>query len=507
VRRALALGLALLGACGGEEPAAAPAGEPAAAAFGAFPQAGLVIISLDTLRADGTSVGGGPAEISPSIAAFAKEAVVFEQARAQAPHTAPSHMSLFTSTLPSVHGVQNVAFAQDANGGTGKAIIVPAREDVPMLAEVLKAAGFRTVGLTDGGNLNPPHGFARGFDTYTYDLEGAVAKVERGREQLAALTAPGAGRYFLFWHTYQIHAPYCPPEEYVQRWAPADYEGVMRERLDSLEGLDFKQRFSTMKTVFWKDRETFGEPEARFLHGVYRGGVRFTDDQLAGLLEAMRAAGVFERDIVVLLSDHGEEFFEHGHWQHEQLFEECLRVPLMLRLPGGRGGGTRIRTPVGLVDVMPTVLELLGVDADKLTLPGRVRHGGRSLADTVLTGREPKALPIFSELIDDRAKGGDFERQVAIHANGMTFLYDKVRGKKDATGKVVFDQHLYDLGTDPQEQHDLVPQGGPRLKAFEGLLSGYETMLKFEQAGDREREAVEPTDEEREQLEQLGYTK
>jgi len=114
---ALGLALALLGACGDESGgAAAPGGGPAAAepamqAFGAFPHANLVIISLDTLRADGTSVGGGPADISPSIAAFAKEAVVFDQARTQAPHTAPSHMSLFTSTLPSVHGVQNVSFA------------------------------------------------------------------------------------------------------------------------------------------------------------------------------------------------------------------------------------------------------------------------------------------------------------------------------------------------------------------------------------------------------------
>jgi len=510
---ALGLALALLGACGDESGgASAPGGGPAAAepavqAFGAFPHANLVIISLDTLRADGTSVGGGPADISPSIAAFAKEAVVFDQARTQAPHTAPSHMSLFTSTLPSVHGVQNVSFAQDANGAKGPAIIVPAREDVPTLAEVLRAAGFRTVGLTDGGNLNPPHGFARGFDTYTYDLEGAADKVQLGRKEIAALTAPDSGRFFLFWHTYQIHAPYCPPGEYVQRWAPADYHGIMRERLDSLAGLDFKERFSAMKTLFWKDRDTFGAPEASFLHGVYQAGIRYTDDQLAGLFQAMRDAGVFDDSIVVLLGDHGEEFFEHGRWQHEQLFEECVRVPLMVRLPGGLGGGRHITTPVGLIDIMPTVLDLLGVDPAGLQLPGRVRHGGRSLAEALLTGREPKALPIFTELIDDRAKGGDFERQVAIHANGMTFVQDKVRGKRGPDGKVIFDHYLYDLGTDPHEEHDLVPAGGPKLQAFEGLLSGYEAMVKLEQAGDKERDAMPSTPEMDEQLRQLGYIK
>ncbi|HEX5009815.1 MAG TPA: sulfatase [Planctomycetota bacterium] len=510
-RAALGLALALLGACGGESgSAAAPGGggakdATAPPAFGAFPHASLVIISLDTLRADGTSVGGGPADISPSIAAFAQEAVVFDQARTQAPHTAPSHMSLFTSTLPSVHGVQNVSFAQDANGDKGPAIIVPAREDVPTLAEVLHAAGFRTVGLTDGGNLNPPHGFARGFDTYTYDLEGAADKVALGRKEIVALTAPDSGRFFLFWHTYQIHAPYCPPGEYVDRWAPADYQGVMRERLDSLAGLSFKERFSRMKTLFWKDRDTFGPPEASFLHGVYQAGIRYTDDQLAGLFQAMRDAGVFESSIVVLLGDHGEEFFEHGHWQHEQLFEECLRVPLMIRLPGGLDGGKHITTPVALIDVMPTVLDLLGIDASGLQLPGRVRHGGRSLAETLLTGHEPKAVPILSELIDDRAKGGDFERQVAIHANGMTFVQDRVRGKRGPDGKVIYAQCLYDLKNDPGEDTNVAPNGGPVLQEFQKLYAGYEAMVQMEQAGSAEQAPVEMTPEMRKQLEALGY--
>ncbi len=508
--RAAACTLLLLSACGdeGAAPAAgdAPEAQPTATGFDAFPRANLVIVSLDTLRADSTSVGGGPADISPGLAAFAREAVVFEHARAQAPHTAPSHMSLFTSTLPSVHGVQNVSFRQEATNGDSRAIIVPAREDVPTLAEVLKAAGYRTAALTDGGNMNPPHGFARGFDTYTYDLEGADAKVQDGVARLGELAAQDAGPFVLFWHTYQIHAPYCPPEEYIARWAPGDYTGLLRERLDSLKGMSFKERFSAMKHVFWKDRDTFGEPEAQFLQGLYEGGVRYTDDLLAGLFAALRSQGVYENGIVVVLADHGEEFHEHGRWQHEQVFEECLRVPLMIRLPGGKYGGTRIRTPVALIDVMPTVLDLLGIQPDGLALPGRVRRGGRSLADTVVGGGEPKALPIISEHIADRGEGGDFERMVAIYANGQKFIYDKVRGRK-VNGQVIHARHLYDLAADPGERQDLAASGGVVLKSFEGLLEGYETMIQLEKAGEQERGEVPMTPEMEEQLRELGYIK
>jgi choline-sulfatase len=503
--------------CGeGDGAAAVPSGaatHEAPESFGAFKDASLIVISLDTLRADDTTMNGA-AELTPTLAELARESIWFENARAQAPHTAPSHMSLFTSTLPSVHDVQNVSFNQElAPDEEKKAIIQPARGDVPTLAEVLKASGFQTVGLTDGGNLNPPHGFSRGFDTYTYDLQGAAEKVQLGEEWVGKL-ASSQQRFFLFWHTYQIHSPYCPPQSYVDQWAPKDYQGFMRERIESLADKSFKERWAAKGQVFWKEREKFGAPEASFLRGVYRAGIRYTDDELDGLLRSLRSSGVLDRSILVILSDHGEEFFEHGHWQHEDLYEECLRVPLMVRLPGGRNGGKRIRTPVALVDVMPTALELLGVEGSKLQgLPGPVRHAGISLAETLLTGKEPHARPIISELIATRSKGGDYEKQVAIYANGMTYLYDKVRAKKDANGKalrdakgkVIFQDYLFDLSRDPGQKSDLVGKGGAPLEAFHKLLESYETLVKVEMAGAVEQAGVEMTPEMIEQLKSLSY--
>ena len=520
MRRAIVewvIGLALLaGACGQEATTSAPAAAPDAPAAAAEPggeraeegpgpdlgHANLILISLDTLRADCTSLGAGPEEISPALARFASEATVFTQARSQSPHTAPSHMSLFTSTLPSLHGVQNVANTT-APDGSAQAVIVPMREDIPTLAQVLKAAGFRTIGLTDGGNLIPNHGFDRGFDTYTYTLEGAARKVDEGLLACKALTQPGAGRFFLFLHTYQIHAPYVPPPPYIERWAPAGYQGPLRERIETLSGLTLTQRWAAMKSLFWKDRDGFGEAEAGYLRGLYQGGVRYTDDELARLFEGLQRSGLLDTSIVVVLSDHGEEFHEHGRWQHEQLYEECLRVPLVVRLPRAWKGGQRIDTPVALMDVMPTLLDLLGVDVRTLALPGPVRQHGRSLVVSLLGGPPPPVKPIVSEHIATR--GGNYEQQILIHTGTIAFLHDEHRGEKLADGTIQHRVGLWELATDPLQEHDLAPTSAELVRQFEALRAHYRAQVEQDRPSAPPAEAQPLDDEARRQLEELGY--
>jgi len=465
-------------------------------------RANLVIISLDTLRADALSVGGGPPGISPVLQAFADESIVFSNARAQAPQTAPSHMSLFTSTYPSVHGVQNVAHEKDKQTGASRAVIVPLREDIPTLAEVLAAGGFRTIGLTDGGNLNPPHGFARGFEEYTYDLSGGRAQVDDGVRWVEQLAADDAQRFFLFWHTYQIHAPYVPPEPYMSNWATAKYDGPVRARIEKLAGMDFKQRFGAMRDVFWKDRETFGWKESAYLHGLYKGEVAYTDKQLEQLFGAMEAAGVFDDSIVIVLSDHGEEFFEHGRWQHEQLYDECLRVPLIVRLPGGWGGGRVVDTSVGLIDVMPTVLELLDVGPPRTELPGRIREHGVSLAPALMQTGTLRSRPIISEHVAMR--GGNYTWLVSIEANGAKLIQDEIRGRKLPDGTIEYERKVFDLEKDPKENQDISKRGGERVDALLDLHEGFKAMLEIEGAGEG-GEQVPLTCDQIEALIQLGY--
>ncbi len=429
--------------------------------------ANLIIISLDTFRSDTLSLeeGGGPRKITPNLARFAEQSVTFTHARATAPQTAPSHMSLFTSMLPSVHGVQNV---QHAGGGP---LIESVPDSIPTLAEVLTAGGYRSVGLTDGGNLNRAHGFPRGFEHYTVDLSGAEAQVADGLKWLDELAAADSP-YFLFWHTYEVHAPYVSPQEYMDRWEPKGYDGIMSGRLAQLMGLTFQQRFSAMRSIFWVDKEQFGWPESAYLHSLYKAGVQFTDAQLGELLDGMEQRGVFDDTIVVILSDHGEEFFEHGQWQHDQVFEECLRVPLMVRMPGGVGAGTRIDTPVGILDVMPTLLELMDIEPEQLPLESMPRMQGLSLAGSVLQGTEPSPRPIISEYRADRKGSPLYDWQVAIYNEGMKYIVDEHRSRDGEK------QYLYKLSADPDEQSNLAETSPDVVARFRKLREHFHQDLE-----------------------------
>lgn len=504
-----ALLLVLTGlACGGDgadpvtEPGPAGGGgaQPSTAA-GSFAGSNLVILSLDTLRSDRLAAYGGDSGLGRRLQRFAEQAVVFEHARAQAPQTAPSHMSLFTGYYPSVHGVQNVQHGKDPDTGRRRPLIESVPPSIPTLAEVLTAHGYATVGLTDGGNLNPPHGFNRGFDEYTYDLSGAVAQVAAGLEAVDRLQG-GDQPWFLFWHTYEIHAPYVSPADYVQAWAPEDYDGLLRDVLAGLDGLDFKQRFAAMKTRFWSEKERFGQDEARFLSGLYDAGIAYTDDELVALLDRLDQPDVADSTLVVILSDHGEEFAEHGKWQHDQVYEEHLRVPLMVRLPGGVGAGTRIATPVALIDVMPTVLELL--ETPRETLPERTAAPmqGRSLVESLVHGKEPRAREIYSEYRADREGSPLYDWQIAVHHNGFKLIYDEHRSNRAKNVETV---ELYRLAVDPGERNDLSAEGGQVFQALVGLRDKFHQDLEVFRRLVGEGAAEDLDCEALQQLITLGY--
>lgn len=503
----LGLMLSLVG-CGDEPGVAVPVhdepGQPAVepvAPRSDFSGCNLVLISLDTLRADALATYGADPSLGERLERFAQEAVVFDHARAQAPQTAPSHMSLFTGMYPSVHGVQNVQHKQDRESGRREALIESVPESLPTLAEVLSGAGYATVALTDGGNLNPPHGFARGFDEYTRELSGVEAQVAEGIDRLSGLRQ-GDDPFFLFWHTYEIHAPYVSPEAYIDRWTDEGYDGQLREVLAGLDGMEFRQRFGAMRTTFWANKANFGQPEAAFLHELYRAGVDYTDDELGALLDALDTPEARADTIVVILADHGEEFGDHGKWQHDQVFEECLRVPLMVRLPGGVGAGTRIMTPVALIDVMPSVLELMGVDRDGLPDRTQAPMQGLSLVPSLLSGVEPENRPIYSEYRADRDGGPLYDWEIAVYFNDYKLIYDEHRSNR---AKGVERRKLFNLKTDPQERTRR-EEAEPRvLEALTDRRDEYQKQLTlFQQlVGEGRSEVMDEATMM--QLKELGY--
>ncbi len=429
----------------------------------------LVIVVLDTLRPDHLGCYGYERDTSPNLDRWAAQSVLFENAQSAAPWTAPSLISLMTSLYPSVHGVASFWEPGQMN------------ERVTTLAEVLSERGYWTAAFTDGGYAKAQFGLGQGFRTYPLnkgDLPGEHASnleepsrlrpnVER---TLRWLDEAQDQPFFLFFHTYEIHGPYQPPAEYVQRFRPqwdpaaehAQLERVRREWSESksidaaglrlllahrehcaaardldLEGLGQKMKELGVGAV---------EPERmQFWRDLYDAEIRHTDFELARLLERLDSPELRDNTVVVFVSDHGEGFGEHGNVGHGSvLHEENLRVLLMLRAPGV--SPARVKELVRTIDVMPTALDLLGARDTKLALQGR------SLAP-LFNGQSLPNEPSFSHAL---SQVGRESRLWSVRDGAWRLVWDNELG----AGR------LYNLERDPQELRDIAaeePQVAERL--------------------------------------------
>ncbi len=320
----------------------------------------VVLVSLDTVRADHLSGYGYPRATTPAIdAALIARGTLFEQVSTTYPMTHHAHASLFTGRYPA-------ALSTDG--------VLPASRRIPTLARALGEAGYLTLGVTEDALVGHEFGLTRGFDQVVEHAFRAPPE-ERGhpvfKEGVAALHAYGDRPVFLFLHTYKAHAPYEPSPAYRDRFAarPAPLAA----------GFDLP-------------------PARRADFDAYDASIREADDALGGFLRELDHLGLAERTLVVLVSDHGEAFGEHGMVEHGMSpHEPALRVPLVLRGPGVPAG-RRVASPASLVDVAPTILDLLGL----APLP---RAQGRSLAPALGADASLPDVPIFFQWIGAESGG------------------------------------------------------------------------------------------------------
>jgi arylsulfatase A-like enzyme len=446
LRRGLALAsLLLLAACSGGSSDEEWGGPESLSFQGAH----LLLVSLDTLRADRLGCYGYDRDTSPVLDALAAESVLFEQVYSHSPKTASAHMSLFTSLLPSVHKVRNFS----ARLGLELTNLPSNRLT---LAQILNQSGYWNAAVTSGGNIRPDMGFKRGFrgrfEGVMDDFSNHVARSLQRWDEALASGAPG----FVFLHTYQVHGPYLPPPEFMDRFA-AEPSGVIVDRVEALKDLPFQQQWAAMNKTFqgnppfWGGREDFGPDEAAYMSDLYDGEVAYTDSQLGVLLDGLRERDLLDRMIIVVLSDHGEEFYEHGDFEHDQLYREHLHVPLLVRLPGGRRGGTRVRGQAGLIDVMPTLLELL-------ELPASPTMTGESLVPAITSGRTSNK-PVVAE----RVMFQPTEYSATLRTPQHTVMF--VAEELGAPGEL----RAYDLRADPAEVDDIFDTGDFSSQAAEAL--------------------------------------
>jgi arylsulfatase A-like enzyme len=413
----------------------------------------VLLISIDTLRPDHLGTYGYTRATSPNLDAFGREGVVFDDVTSTSPWTLPAHASMFTGLYPTRHGVMDLTTTLS--------------KDLPTLATRMAEAGFATAAVVNSRYLSPTFGLERGFQRFRYMTETRSQREPSKiiTEQALAWARELSGqRWFLFVHYYDVHSDYSALPEYEQQFVrpysgPAD--GTTAQLLNGRSG-----------------EVSLDATDAQHLVDLYDAGIRQTDDEIARLL-----AGFAEDPelLVIVTSDHGEEFLEHGGLLHGRTqFQELVRVPLMMRGPSVPHG-VRVSTLASLVDLMPTILATVGAPP----VPG---VDGVDLSPTWRGGAVPNERYLSCEADHKNAEPDSIR---AVRHSGYTLHADRVR--KTTT--------LFDLATDPREQHDVAD-------AHPDVVADLRAQLdRFKSAQKTTGGAVTLTPELEERLKSLGYAR
>jgi arylsulfatase A-like enzyme len=297
----------------------------------------IVLISIDTLRPDHLGCYGYPQPTSPQLDRFSKDAVLFRTAVAHAPATLESHASILTSLIPQHHGA---TYAR----GHGLA------SEAPTIAALVRAAGYRTASFNGGGQLDEVFGLNRGFDLYQAPSSDSFrVTVDAGLDWLRAQQGPS----FLFLHTYETHHPYRPAADLLARFEPSPYRGSLPKTETPIGVLE----------EINNGKRQLQPGDLEHIVATYDATIRSVDEALGYFLDELRRQGRYDNSLIILTSDHGEEFGEHGKvgWHGHTLFDELLRVPLIVKFPGNRNAGREIRRQVRGIDIAPTILQAAGL--------------------------------------------------------------------------------------------------------------------------------------------------
>ncbi len=370
----------------------------------------IVVYMIDTLRADHLGAYGYERATSPSLDALAAEGTLFTNAIAQSPWTKPSVASVLTGLNPQIHGVNGRKDALSLEATT--------------LAELLWEAGYYTGAIYTNGNLSHM-GLGQGYKDYEHLREGTTRSIHVLSDQLNEHAFRWLERrdknkpFFLYLHATDPHSPYTPPDGYLERLdlEVSDPDAGLIENVNKLK------------------RGEVDEQQLADLVALYDAEILFNDEQFGRLVAELKRQGLYENTLILVVSDHGEEFFDHGWWQHgKTLFQEQLAVPLIVRFPNGEGSGESIEAIAQHIDIVPTILDVAGVETPE-----------------GLTGRSLRGLL------------GDAPAEDLVHAVSYLDMDNReAESVTSAIGKLVLHHYdigqgelLFDLSVDPQESENL----------------------------------------------------
>jgi len=380
------------------------------------PQPNVFVFLLDTVRQDAMGCYGHPAGPTPNMDAVAADGVRFDQAVSTSGWTLPAVASLMTGTWPTLHGA------------LGKGVVLtPIREEFPTAAEVLRSAGLETIGIANAAFVSPMVGLDRGFDvfdhrySYNWDARRAEETIGLALDELRQRRSK-SGFYFI--HLFDAHLDYDPPRELASKYTAGRFEPAPPLNLDAVLAMQ------------GDGKEPPSADDVGYVRGLYDAEVNVIDIQVGRFIDELKSLGLYDKATIIITSDHGEEFWEHGGFEHgHTLYDELVRIPLIIKLPATIEPASRVvETQVRLLDVMPTVFEILAVDQPETFL-------GESLM-SVIGGDSDKKLNALCESILYGAPS------IALRTAQYKYIMTLA---EDGTGK----DELYDWRVDPLELNDL----------------------------------------------------
>ena len=435
----------------------------------------VILISVDTLRADHLGCYGYSRETSPNIDSLASSGALFHKTYANSPWTLPSHVSILTS----LHGVQHQVYQEDEK--MDPSLIT--------LADILRTHGFYCAGFTGGGFISSSYGFAKGFDNYNEE-EGGLLRQDSAA-QVCNVASEWLERhqdkdFFLFLHTYQPHDPYA---------CPSPYKEMFLDEKAKWRHINLMGHLGGRRAIY---RE-LSEEERQNIISLYDAEIRYTDERLIGsLVEKLKELSLYDRALIVFISDHGEEFFDHQAWGHGQsLYEESLKVPLIIKFPGSKYRGVKIDPIVSLVDVMPTILEEVGIDVSTHALDGK------SLMP-FLKGKEKRDRTFLAD-VGENILSLPLPLRIAMNSGQNKLIVNKT-SKEEKVEPFLYPPpeiqplELYDLAEDSTEKKNIVSQKPALATQLVRLIDQIYGQAKRRKTG---KAAID--EELKEQLRALGY--
>jgi len=423
----------------------------------------IILVVIDTLRADHLGCCGYRRNITPNIDSLAADSLLFKNAISPAPWTTPAVAALLTSQYPSVMGMfENV---------------VPINKRFTLFSEVLKQQNYSTYGIISHALLSARLGFERGFDVFdeinALGHEG-ISSPQITDKAISFLKNKHQQPFFLFAHYFDPHYNYCLHPEYNYY---KDYNGKLKSNHSILE--------------LWEIRQKFSKDDIEFLLALYDSEIAFTDEYIGRVFGELKKQDLYDNSIIIVTADHGEEFMERGWLGHTiTLYQEMLRVPLIMKMPGCKP--QVIDPSVGLINVIPTIYRYMDLQVDHKL------EGSPLLLDS---GKSITAGPIFSETFNPQVHQPGRIQPIALRSivlGSRKLIYNQVKDSIE----------IYDFSSDPYEQNNLSAQKNLENDRLKKLLASW---IKY--AAKKRKPTPIPdetelfTPEQIEQLKSLGYLK